>query len=467
MFKQMKKLPSNLIHIATMLLLFGLGYSSYPLLHPVTESMRPDSVGAPLLAAAGLQAREGATDEDGIAADAPAETIDELTVLELPTEDAETLLLYKAAWDALELNFYGDKPETDQRIYAAIRGLIGSYEDPYTFFLEPEPHELEHDQLQGRFGGIGAQIQETEAGYALLPMFEQPAERAGIAGGDLLMQVDDTPVSLEISVDDVVTLIRGPVDTEVTLVVSHTVSAEESDADPSLVEGSYQSRTFTITRAEIQTPSMDWRLLGADELPDDVADAKVGYIQHRLFSDRSPQEMEAALDELRAEGADRFILDLRGNPGGYVNSVVAIADMWLDAGVVMTEKRADGSDRVFESGKNPLAGDAPLVVIVDGASASASEILAGALRDHDRALLLGEKTFGKGSVQIIYELPDESSMHITNAIWLTPDGHKINGEGLVPDVVIEPGSDPVPQAVEQVLTLEPGVPIDETLVLSE
>lgn len=453
-----------------MLLLFGLGYSSYPLLHPMVESAGLVDVGTPLWAAAGLQApdvpaRPGdePTDDEG----ATGGLVDEVTVLELSPDDASTLLLYKEAWDALDLNFYGDKPESDRRIYGAIRGLIEAYDDPYTFFLEPEPHELEHDQLQGRFGGIGAQIEATEAGYALLPMFEQPAELAGVLGGDVLMQVDDTPISLDMPVDDVVTLIRGPVDTDVTLVVSHTISAEESTVEPSLLEGIYQARTFTVTRAEIQTPSMDWRLLTADELPNTQVDAKIGYIQHRLFSDRSPQEMTAALEDLQAAGAERMILDLRGNPGGYVNSVVSIADMWLDAGVVMIEKRADGSDRIFESFKNPLAGDIPLVVIVDGASASASEILAGALRDHKRALLVGEKTFGKGSVQIIYELPDESSMHITNAIWLTPDGHKINGEGLVPDVVIEPGTDPLPLAVDQVLALEPGVPIDETLVLSK
>lgn len=474
MFKHMKKLPSNLIHIATMLLLFGLGYSSYPLLHPVASSINLGSIGAPLLAAAGLQAQDAGAqpDEEALPASNSPEggtgkSAEETTILELSAEDARTLLLYKEAWDALEMNFYGDLPEAELRNYGAIRGLIESYNDPYTFFLEPKPHELEHDQLQGRFGGIGAQIEATDAGYALLPMFEQPAELAGIVGGDVLVQVDDTPISLEMPVDDVVTLIRGPVDTEVTLVVSHTISAEESEAEPALVEGAHETRTFTVTRAEIQTPSMDWRLLPAEELPEGAADAQIGYIEHRLFSDRSPQEMEAALEDLRAEGADRIILDLRGNPGGYVNSVVSIADMLLDAGVVMTEKRADGADRVFKSDKNPLAGDIPLVVIVDGASASASEILAGSLQDRGRALLVGEKTFGKGSVQIIYELPDESSMHITNAVWLTPDGHEINGKGLLPDVVIEPGSDPLPQAVDQVLLLEPGVPIDETLVLSK
>jgi carboxyl-terminal processing protease len=263
------------------------------------------------------------------------------------------------------------------------------------------------------------------------------------------------------AVEDVIALIRGPIDTEVTLVVRHTLTPEDSQLVPGFRVGVEEERTFTILRAEIQTPSMDWRLLNSEELPPAHSAARIGYIQHRLFSDRSPEEMRTALEELLNAGADRFIVDLRGNPGGYVNSVVAIADMWLDGGVVMTEERADGSHKTFEASSDALVDTQPLVLVVDGASASASEILAGALRDHGRALLLGgEKTFGKGSVQIIYELSDHSSVHITNAAWFTPNGDKIDGKGLTPDIVITPGSDPLPQAIEAVLRLEAGTTVD-------
>jgi carboxyl-terminal processing protease len=202
-----------------------------------------------------------------------------------------------------------------------------------------------------------------------------------------------------------------------------------------------ETLAVTVMRAEIQTPSMEWRLL------DEPSATTVGYIRHTIFSERSADELRTALSELTDDGADRFILDLRGNPGGLVDAAVEIADLWLDSGVLLIEKHADGTERTFEGQPGNAAGDAPLTVIVDGATASASEILAGALQDHGRAKLVGEKTFGKGSVQLVYELSDQSSLHVTNAQWFTPNRHQISGQGLTPDVVIEPGSDPLPQAL--------------------
>jgi carboxyl-terminal processing protease len=186
---------------------------------------------------------------------------------------------------------------------------------------------------------------------------------------------------------------------------------------------------------------MEWRLL------DEPNATSVGYIRHTIFSERSADEMRTALAELKEAGADRYILDLRGNPGGLVDAAVQIADLWLDGGVLLIEKHADGAEKTFEGQPGSVAGDAPLTVIVDGATASASEIVAGALQDRGRAKLIGEKTFGKGSVQLVYELSDQSSLHVTNAQWFTPDRHQISGQGLTPDVVIEPGSDPLPQAL--------------------
>lgn len=156
--------------------------------------------------------------------------------------------------------------------------------------------------------------------------------------------------------------------------------------------------------------------------------------------------MEQAVTELKAQGATRYILDLRGNRGGLVSTAVAIADMWLDEGVIFVEQKADGTESVQSATEGTLV-DAPLVVIVDGGSASAAEIVAGALQDHGRAMLVGEKTFGKGSVQLIHELGDQSSLHVTNAQWLTPNRRPITGNGLEPDVPIVTGSDPLPQAI--------------------
>ena len=157
--------------------------------------------------------------------------------------------------------------------------------------------------------------------------------------------------------------------------------------------------------------------------------------------------MRVAVSELQAQGATSIILDLRGNPGGLVGAAIEIADIWLDGGVLLIEKRADGTESVTEAQPGDIAESLPLVVIVDGGSASASEIVAGALQDHQRALLIGEKTFGKGSVQLIHELTDQSSLHVTNAQWLTPNRHRITELGLTPDLPIATGVDPLPEAI--------------------
>lgn len=340
--------------------------------------------------------------------------------------------LFRQVWLLLEQDFYGADPSLTRRTYASVRGLTDSYGDAYTRFLEPQPRELERDQLRGRFGGIGAWIESVEGGYALRPMPGKPAEAAGVLAGDRLVGIDDTPVSAKTSIDTLTALIRGPVDTEVCLDLLR--------GDPGKKVG------ICVVRTEIETPSVEWHLL------DDTAGSPgIGYLKLSVFSERSAEEMVQALDELRADGATRFVLDLRGNPGGLVSAAVDVADIWLDSGVVFYEEKADGSEKSYQAATGDRSGGAPLVVIVDGGSASASEILAGALQDRGRATLLGEATFGKGSVQLVHELVDGSSLHVTSAHWFTPNHHAIEGVGLTPDLVIETGSDPIPQAVEAVM----------------
>jgi carboxyl-terminal processing protease len=375
-------------------LAFGVGYISYPLLH-----MAPAPVNAP--------------------AQAPAD---------------EEMALYWEVWRLLDRDYYGDKPDATRRTYGALRGMVESFGDPYTYFVEPQPRELERDELRGRFGGIGANLEQTTEGYVLRPQPDQPAALAGVEDGDLLLMVDDREITPAMSVDEVVALVRGPIGSEVTLVVRRQNEGEGRTSRP-------QELTLRMQRAEMYTPSVEWRIL------EEVTGATVGYIRHTLFTERSPEEMRQALDELIELGADRFILDLRGNPGGLVSAAVEIADMWLDEGVVFIEQRADGVEKAQEATAGTLAGDVPLAVVVDAASASASEILAGALQDHERATLVGEKTFGKGSVQLIHELADQSSLHVTNAQWLTPNRHRITDNGLQPDVPVAPGADPLPQAI--------------------
>jgi carboxyl-terminal processing protease len=361
-------------------------------------------------------------------------------------QDAPNLALYWEAWEILERDFFGPKPDTSARLYSTIRGLTDAYDDPYTYFLEPQPRQIERDELRGRFGGIGANVERTDAGYVLHPLIDQPADRAGIRAGDLLLRVDEQEITADMVADDVVARVRGPVDTEVALVVRRTDEQGEDNRVRDLA--------FTVKRAEIETPSMEWRLLEICDLTHTDTEAcvapeapSVGYIRHTLFSERSPAEMQVAIEELVQQGASRFILDLRGNPGGLVSSAVAVADLWLDGGPIYIEQRANGDESVVEAQAGEIAEAYGLVVIVDNASASASEIVAGALQDSGRAHLIGQQTFGKGSVQLIHELSDQSSIHVTNAEWYTPHRRRISPDGLTPDIIIDTGADPLPQAI--------------------
>ncbi|MCB0116503.1 MAG: S41 family peptidase [Caldilineaceae bacterium] len=343
--------------------------------------------------------------------------------------------LYQQVWTLLERDFYGEDPTLRQRIYGSVRGLADTYNDPYTYFVEPQPRELERDQLRGSFGGIGAYIDVGEDGYTLRPIPGQPAEVAGVLAGDRLLAVDDVDVTQETDVDAVLLLVRGPVGSEVCLDLERVDAASQASS----------ALRICIERAEIQTPSVEWRLLDDDE-----ATRNVGYIRHSLFSERSADEMLQAIQELQAGGATRFVLDLRGNPGGLVDTAVAIADLWLDEGTVLIERKASGEDRIFRSQAGDVSQGAPLVLLVDGGTASAGEIVAGALHDRGRALLVGQQTFGKGSVQLVHDLVDQSSLHVTTARWYTPDDNAIDGVGLTPDVLVEGDVDPLARAVETV-----------------
>lgn len=349
--------------------------------------------------------------------------------------------VYWQAWELLDRDFFGPQPDLTQRTYGSIKGLVAAFGDRYTYFVEPEPHQLQSDTLRGSFGGIGAWIDSTDAGYALRPMRGQPAALAGVHDGDHLLQVDDTPITLALSADDVVALVRGPIGSEVCLGVERAAATDGATTQS-------QQLHLCMSRAEIQIPSVEWRLL--DDTPET---ANIGYIRHSNFSGRSAQEMRLAVEELLAQGADRFILDLRGNPGGLLDAAVEVSSLWLDGGVVLVEKHANDDERIFEADDGDLSAGRPLAVIVDGGSASASEIVAGALQDRNRAVLVGEQTFGKGSVQLVHELADASSLHVTTARWYTPDHHGIDGAGLTPDVVIDPGTDPLPVAIDVVQEL--------------
>ena len=343
-----------------------------------------------------------------------------LTKDEPTAEQAEDFGVYWETWHLVEDKFYGDVPEGSAPVYGAIKGALGTLEDPYTIFVEPQPRALERAELEGQFGGIGAFVARGPEGEVVLtPMVDSPSEEAGVLDGDIVLKVDDTPITPEMTTDEVVLLIRGEVDTQVTLTLERT-----GEATPVVV---------TITRKIIETPSVEWRVLEED--------SDTGYIRIRLFTERTGRELERAIEALRDEGVTRLVLDLRDNGGGLLDAAVDVTSQFLREGVVLYEDRRDQPEKFYSVKKGGLALDLPLVVLVNGGTASASEIVAGALRDYERGSLIGERTFGKGSVQMVYDLSDKSSLHVTVARWLTPDRHRIDGQGLIPDVEVIPSEE--------------------------
>jgi carboxyl-terminal processing protease len=335
---------------------------------------------------------------------------------------AEPIEVFWEAWEHVEEYFYGEVPPPEERIYGAIRESLLLLDDPYTIFVEPQPRELERDTMRGAFGGIGVTLWRNMDGQMVLSPFPgSPAERGGVRDGDILIAVDGEKITDEITEDDVRAQFHGEVGTPVTLAISRPPT-------PML--------ELTITRGEIQVPSVIWRVL--DQAPD------IGYIQIDGFTERTSDEIGAAIQGLlHEEQVSGLILDLRDNSGGLVEASVSTASQFLHDGDVLIELYRDRRERIFPVEAKGAASEVPLAVLVNAGTASASEIVAGALQDHDRAPLIGEPTFGKGSVQLIYDLSDGSSLHVTSAIWLTPDRNQIEGQGLAPDIYVTPGDSPL------------------------
>ncbi|HSJ52376.1 MAG TPA: S41 family peptidase [Anaerolineae bacterium] len=328
-------------------------------------------------------------------------------------EQATSFELFWEAWHLVESNFYGDLPDMHQVAWGAIRGALNTLDDPHTTFLEPQPRQREKEQLSGQFGGIGAYVNEAEDGtISLDPMPDLPAERAGVVQGDVLLKVDDTGITPEMSAEDVVSLIRGEVGSIVRLTLRR-----EGQAEPIVLE---------VQRQEIPSVSVEWRMLEEAE--------GVGYARIVLFSGRTVLELEDAIADLKAQGMTRLIVDLRGNGGGLFDAGIDVASQFLSDGVVVFQLEKGGKERAYDVTRPASLPDAPLALLVDGGTASASEIVAGALQDRGRAVLVGQKTYGKGTVQTVYDLSDGSSVHITYAEWLTPERRRISGEGLTPDL---------------------------------
>lgn len=324
---------------------------------------------------------------------------------------------FQQFWDIWQLlqKEYVDRPVSDTKLfYGALAGLVAGVGDPYTVFFDPATAKEFDDELAGTFEGIGAEIGLKDNRITVIaPLEGTPAERAGIQTGDVIRSIDGQDTT-GMSVENAVNRIRGKRGTTVTLVLYRPSTDQET--------------TQTVTRDTINVQSVKFEMRGVGE------EKNIAYIRIAHFSEDTSEAFAQAVTAALGKNPKGIILDLRNNPGGFLDTAVEVASAWIDEGTIVTEQGDRRVDHPAE-GTSPLKGQ-KTIVLVNGGSASASEIVAGALQDAGAATLLGEKTFGKGSVQALRQLADGSAVKITVAKWLTPKGRSINDTGITPDVVL-------------------------------
>lgn len=325
-------------------------------------------------------------------------------------------------YDRLRLKFDG-KLDTSKLIEGAKKGLVEAAGDPYTtYFTRQEAEEFMRD-LEGTFSGIGAELDRKDNQLRIVSTLDgSPARKAGLLPADAIIKVNDQDSS-DWAVDKAVSEIRGEKGTTVKLTILRDSELKD----------------ISIVRDAISTPSATWEVL-----PDGV-----GYLRLARFADDTGSLTKKAAEEFKAKGVKRVILDVRGNGGGYLSAAQEVASLWLDDKVIVQERVGGNVIETLRSGSEPLLGGVPTVVLVDGGSASASEIVAGALRDNNAAQLLGEKTFGKGSVQEILDLPSGAQLKVTVAKWFTPAGKNISEEGISPDKEVKLSAEDLKQDLDK------------------
>jgi carboxyl-terminal processing protease len=332
------------------------------------------------------------------------------------------------AWNLINEHYGGDVPDAQERVWGAISGMVAAVGDPYTVFFPPRESEKFNEDISGQFQGVGMEIGIRDSILTVIaPLKNTPAERAGMRSGDLILTIDGETTD-SMSVDDAVSLIRGPEGSDVILTILH--------------EGDNETVEIAITRAVIDIPTINTDILDGTTGESKTSGTKedIFVISLYNFSAQSPNLFRAALQEFIASNTHKLILDLRGNPGGYLEASVDMASWFLPSGKTIVRESYDDKEdeHVHRSkGYDIFTDKLDMVVLIDGGSASASEILAGALSEHDVATLIGSTTFGKGSVQELLPVTSDTSIKITVAKWLTPKGNSISDGGITPDIEVD------------------------------
>lgn len=322
--------------------------------------------------------------------------------------------LFSYALTTIQHDYVEEKSPKDL-IYGSLKGMLGSL-DPHSQFLDPDEYKELKTETQGKFGGLGIEISIRDGLLTVItPIEDTPAWNAGIRAGDRIVKIGDE-LTRDINLSDAVKMLRGDPETDVTITI--------------LREDEYKLLELTVTRKIIHIQ---------DVKNTQILQNNIGYIRLAEFRENSHKEFRKALDTLQKDGADALILDLRNNPGGLLNVAIQITEEFLTQGqiIVSTQsRRASQNTETKSTNKNHLI-DWPMVVLINEGSASGSEILAGALKDHNRAIILGTKSFGKGSVQSVIPLPDGSGLRLTTSRYYTPSGVSIHGTGIEPDINVK------------------------------
>jgi carboxyl-terminal processing protease len=333
-------------------------------------------------------------------------------VLATQSETYEKLKIFTEVIYLIQTN-YVKEVDLQDIIYGGIHGMLKTL-DPHSSFMPPDVYQEMQLETRGNFGGLGIQIAIRDDQLTVIaPIDDTPAFRAGIKAGDKIVKIEGEPTK-DMTLMEAVKLLRGPKGTSVTI---------------SIIRESFDKpKDFTITRDIIELKSVSYKMLVGN----------IGYVRLRQFQEDTANELEEALRDLEDNDAEAVIMDLRSNPGGLLNAAVEVADKFLDKGklIVYTEGRRKNQDMRFVAHQDFTHPNYPMAVLVNHGSASASEIVAGALQAHSRAVVIGTQTYGKGSVQSVIPLSDNSGLRLTTATYFTPDGRSIHEKGITPDIVI-------------------------------